>query len=217
MENNAQTIFQILGTAGTLAAAIAAWLTAREMRRQSKNSVRPYPVLIGHRFERRIPAEENSSETFLALENVGQGPMLNVTISWEINNLLRSLPNSFKLHKSGKSVEYANNAYSAYYVLGDALNFRKSHITSGINTDVHVPTVVMSIIDENMNDHFGNNSFNDFNIPYIFAKLEYNDIFENKYIFYYKLYADIIMYSKNEEISNYDAEWKTLQSQHLEF
>lgn len=75
----------------------------------------------------------------------------------------------------------------------------------------------MSIIDENMKDYFGNNSFNDLNSPYIFAKLEYNDIFENKYIFYYKVYADIIMYSKNKEISNYDAEWKTLQSQHLEF
>ncbi|TGS08722.1 hypothetical protein EN852_034020 [Mesorhizobium sp. M2E.F.Ca.ET.209.01.1.1] len=216
MEDSALLIFQTLGTAGTLAAGIAAWLTAREMHKQSKNSVRPHPVLVGRMFEQKSPFQHGETDTFLDIENVGQGPMLDVSITWDLDALLKSMPINFTIGRNGTTLEYKVDKGVSFYMLGSVINFNKSHIQTNEGTKVRIPHVVVHLTSEIIHDNFKDNTFDNFDDSYLFAKIKFKDVFENTYIYYYKITLSLISFERGNAESSFRAEWKVLQSQHLE-
>ncbi|CAH2396259.1 hypothetical protein [Mesorhizobium ventifaucium] len=202
---------QVAGTAGTLAAAIAALLTAREMQRQSRNSVRPYAVLTGTRFERTVDDDDDLKEATLSIENVGQGPMLDVSITWDFARLYENLSDRFVLNKESGYLKFEAGKKHILFNLGSALDFRNSSIKRNEKNDFSVPQVVMAIVDETLVNYFSSYAAFDEIEPYFHAKLEYSDMYENKFNTY-----DIYMYKKSTPYPSYAAQWKALKSTALE-
>lgn len=205
---------QVAGTAGTLAAAIAALLTAREIQKQSRNSVRPYAVLTGTTFERTI--DDDFKGATLSIENVGQGPMLDVSITWDFSRLYENLSGRFVLNKESGYLKFQTGEKHTLFNLGSAIDFRKSSIKQNAKNDLSVPSVAMTIVDEKLIEYFSSDdAFNEIS-PFFYAKLEYSDIYGNKFISYYKIILDIFMYKKSEPNHSYAAQWNALKSTALE-